>query len=344
MLDHPTLVKLGAFPQDSVSLNPRLNIQFLHPLKSSSIPEGQDVVQGLIRFPKVLPPRYFYDDHGSQLFEQICDLPEYYPTRTEAWILQHYATAIAQLTGACQLIELGSGSSTKTRLLLDAYQEQGYPLYYQPIDVSAGILVESAQQLLTDYSTLSVQALVGTYEQALTALPPTTGAPRLLFFLGNSLGNFEPLECDQFFAQVTTVLNSGDYFLVGIDLRKDIALLEAAYNDRQGVTAAFNLNMLAHLNHRFVGNFDLDTFHHQAIYNPVDCQIEMYLHCQQNQLVQLKKLDLSFELTQGESIRTEISRKFDLEQMQQYLQVQGFSPLQTWTDPKQWFAAILCRL
>lgn len=325
-------------------LNLRLKIRYLNGSEISSLPEGQDVVQGLTASSKILPAQYFYDDRGSQLFEQICELPEYYPTRTEAWILRHYAAEIAESTGACELIELGSGSSTKTRLLLDAYQAQGHPLRYQPIDVSAGILVESAEQLLTDYPTLSVQALVGTYEQALSNLPPAALSQRLLFFLGNSLGNFTTQECDRFFTQITTVLNPGDYFLLGIDLKKDRDVLEAAYNDRQAVTAAFNLNMLAHLNRRFIGNFNLDAFHHQAIYNSLDSQIEMYLHCQQPQSVQLKKLDLNIELTEGEGIRTEISRKFDLNQMQQYLQTQGLSPIQIWTDPKQWFGVILCRL
>ncbi len=323
--------------------NLRLQVRYFNASEIAALFEGQDIVQGLTASPKTLPAQYFYDDRGSQLFEQICELPEYYPTRTEAWILRHYAAEIAECTGACELIELGSGSSTKTRLLFDAYQAQGYPLHYQPIDISAGILVESARQLLADYPTLNVQALAGTYEQALSNLPPSDLSQRLIFFLGNSLGNFMPQECDRFFAQITTVLNPGDYFLLGVDLEKDSDVLEAAYNDRQGVTAAFNLNMLAHLNHRFIGNFNLNAFHHQAIYNSVDRQIEMYLHCQQPQSVQLKKLDLSIDMAQGESIRTEISRKFNLEQMQQYLQAQGLSPLQVWTDPKQWFGMILCR-
>lgn len=320
--------------------NHRLQIQHLSP--SGPTYEGEDVIQGLTQFPKVLPPKYFYDGRGSHLFEQICHLPEYYPTRTEAAILKRYADAIAECTGACGLVELGSGSSTKTRLLLDAYQRQGYPLRYQPIDVSADMLIESAERLLDNYPSLKVHGLVGTYEQALTELPPSIVAPRLLLFLGSSLGNFTPLECDQFFTQVTTVLETGDYFLLGVDLEKDVNLLEAAYNDSQGVTAAFNLNMLAHLNHRFGGNFNLDAFQHQAVYNSVNCQIEMYLHCQQDQLVQLKALDLSIQIAQGESIRTEISRKFNLEQMQQYLQAQGLSPVQTWTDPQQWFGLMLC--
>lgn len=177
------------------------------------------------------------------------------------------------------MVELGSGSSTKTRLLLDAYQQQGYPLHYQPIGVSAGILTESAKQLLTDYPTLKVQGWVDTYEQALAKLPPSTLAQRMLFFLGSSLGNFTPAVCDQFMAQIATVLAPSDYFLLGIDLQKTSHILEPAYNDSQQVTAAFNLNMLSHLNWRFQGNFDLDCFTHQAIYSQSDTQIGMYLHC-----------------------------------------------------------------
>ncbi|XGB41337.1 MAG: L-histidine N(alpha)-methyltransferase [Nodosilinea sp. LVE1205-7] len=186
-----------SFGKSSDTSDGRFQTVYLEFPQLSRSLEGRDVIEGLTQAPKVLPPKYFYDDRGSQLFEQICDLPEYYPTRTEAWILQHYAPEIAEITGPCQLIELGSGSSTKTRLLLDAYQAQGYPLHYQPIDVSAGILAESAAQLLTDYPTLQVQALVGTYEQALTALP-SASAPRLLMFLGSSLGNFTPWSATSF--------------------------------------------------------------------------------------------------------------------------------------------------
>ncbi|MEB3357479.1 MAG: L-histidine N(alpha)-methyltransferase [Synechococcales bacterium] len=321
----------------------RLQIRHLDVSKLAKASEGKDVIQGLTRSPKTLPSQYFYDDLGSQLFEQICDLPEYYPTRTEAWILQQYALAIAHHTGPCELVELGSGSSTKTRCLLDAYQQQYGVLYYQPIDVSAGILIESAKRLLADYPTLTVRGQIGTYGQALAALPPSPLPQRLLFFLGSSLGNFTPWECDRFFAQVTAVLAPGDYFLLGIDLEKDVNILEAAYNDRQGVTAAFNLNMLTHLNWRFTGNFDTRLFHHQAVFNSAESQIEMYLHCQESHRVELKGLDLNLMFSHGESIRTEISRKFNLPQMQQYLQQQGLSPLETWTDSNQWFAVILCQ-
>lgn len=322
----------------------RLSIHYLsESQKARPTGEGEDVMRGLSQTPKTLPPRYFYDDKGSQLFEQICELPEYYPTRTEAWILEHYAPEIARCTGACELVELGSGSSTKTRLLLDAYQGLHSPLHYLPIDVSGGILEESARQLLADYATLHVRGLVGTYEEALAHLEPPVVQTRMMFFLGSTLGNFTPKECDRFLQQVKEGLSVGDYFLLGLDLQKPKDILEAAYNDSQGVTAAFNLNMLAHLNWRFRGNFNLDWFSHEAIYNEEAAQIEMYLHCHHDCKVRLEALDLTVEFHAGESILTEISRKFDLEQMSAYLRSQGWETTQIWRDPKDWFGLLLVR-
>ena len=303
---------------------------------------GGDVVAGLSKTPKSLPPQYFYDDRGSQLFEQICTLPEYYPTRTETWILRQYAGEIARHIGASELVELGSGSSTKTRLLLDAFLGLGHSLRYVPVDVSGGILEESARQLGADYPSLQVRGLVGTYEQALAQMQPTPWPARTIAFLGSTLGNFSPEECDRFFEQITAVLEAGDYFLLGIDLQKPQPILEAAYNDSQGVTAAFNLNMLAHLNWRFGGNFYLSSFDHEAIYNHSESQIEMYLHCRQTHDVYLEGLDLEVEFAEGESILTEISRKFNLETMQQYLQARGLKLVRAFTDPQQWFGLLLC--
>jgi dimethylhistidine N-methyltransferase len=314
-------------------------------LKGADLPmsmvDGQDVISGLTRFPKSLPPRYFYDDHGSQLFERICELPEYYPTRTESWILRQYAHDIAQMTGACELVELGSGSSTKTRQLLDAYQALGSGLGYVPIDVSGKILTDSARQLLQEYSALQIRGLVGTYEQALTQLQPTSLPARMLLFLGSTLGNLTPQECDRFFTQILAALDVGDYFLLGIDLQKPIQILEDAYNDAQGVTAQFNLNILAHLNHRFDGNFDQKYFKHWAFYNQKLHQIEMHLRCLQTHVIDLKALDLSVPLEAGETIQTEISRKFDLEEIQVELRAKGLNSLGLWTDLQQWFGLIL---
>lgn len=305
--------------------------------------DGEDVIQGLSQIPKTLPPKYFYDDHGSELFEKICDLPEYYPTRTETWILQQYADEIAQITGSCELVELGSGSSTKTRLLLDAYQKMGGSRKYLPIDVSGGILKTSVLQLQQKYPDFSIQGLLGTYEQALVHLESTPASLRTICFLGSSAGNFTPLEFDCFLSQVAKALKSGDYFLLGIDLQKPKEILEAAYNDSQEVTAAFNLNMLSHLNWRFQGNFDLSLFTHQAIYNQAEAQIEMYLHCQERMMVSLDALDLKVSFEAGESIQTEISRKFDLANIQTELEAKRLQVQKIWTDPKQWFGLILCQ-
>jgi len=305
--------------------------------------DGKDVIQGLNQIPKSLPPKYFYDDRGSELFEQICELPEYYPTRTEAFILRQNAAEIAQITGNSELVELGSGSSTKTQILLDAYQKiRGYCRYI-PVDVSGGILKSSVLQLQEKYPSFSIEGLVGTYEQALEHLKSDFALSRMIFFLGSSIGNFTPKECDNFLKQIANTLKTGDYFLLGIDLQKPKEILEPAYNDSQGVTAAFNLNMLSHLNWRFQGNFDINLFTHQAIYNQVDAQIEMYLHCQKSHLVSLEILDLKILFADGESILTEISRKFDLENMQQQLERQGLKTVKIWTDSQQWFGLILCQ-
>lgn len=308
------------------------------------IKDGQDVIEGLTATPKTLPPKYFYDAYGSELFEQICLLPEYYLTRTETAILEQASDEIAQITGVCQLVELGSGSSTKTRLLLSAYENLGQPWQYVPIDVSNQILQESALQLHNEYPHLSILGLVGTYEQALLQLPPSSLPQRMIVFLGSSLGNFTQEECDRLFNEVRDILQVGDYFLLGIDLQKPKEILEKAYNDSQGVTAKFNLNMLSHLNRRYDGNFNLHWFRHQAIYNQKEKQIEMYLTVNQNQKIQLAKLDLEIEMEAEESILTEISRKFDLEQMEEFLAQHRLKTVKSWTDEKQWFALILSQL
>lgn len=325
--------------EDNKSLEPRLHIQYIEQVSDN----GFEVIKGLTQCPKTLPPQYFYDAEGSLLFEKICELTEYYPTRTEAKILQDYALEIAKHTGVCELIELGSGSSTKTRLLLDAYQSLGYSLRYTPIDISASILEDSAKQLLNDYSGLKIQGLVGTYEAALQNLPLSGFHPKMILFLGSTLGNLSPNECDRFFAHITAALSSGDYFLLGIDLQKPIEILEAAYNDSQGITATFNLNMLQHLNQRFEGNFQLNLFKHWAFYNTHDHQIEMHLISQKSHRVHLKALDLIVDFQAGETIQTEISRKFNLTQMEEYLESKGLKPLQSWTDEQQWFGLILCQ-
>lgn len=321
----------------------RLRLKNLLSLELNQIEDGKDVIKGLSQTPKTLPSHYFYDSYGSQLFEQICQLPEYYPTRTEAKILQQYSEEIAEVTQMCELVELGSGSSTKTRFLLDAYQKLGSKLRYCPIDVSSSILKESALNLLNIYPNLEINGLIGTYEIALANLPPAEFKRRLVIFLGSTIGNLNPVQCDNFFALLTSSLTPGDYFLLGIDLQKPRPILEAAYNDSQGITAAFNLNILQHLNWRFNGNFNLALFEHQAFYNEVERQIEMHLLVKQNHSVYLDTLDFQVNFLAGETIRTEISRKFDLGEMKNYLEKQGLIPLKSWTDEQEWFGLILAQ-
>jgi len=331
--------------QEPVTNSERLQIHDLtDPEVTASANDGSDVIAGLTQQQKTIPCHYLYDDRGSEIFEQICELPEYYPTRTEAQILRDNGSAIAQTTGQCELIELGSGSSSKTRLLFDAYQALGYPLNYIPIDVSAGMLEASAKELLSEYPSLQIRGLVGTYEQALHHLPPSPLPKRMVFFLGSSLGNFPPNQCQHIFQEVTNALNSGDYFLLGLDLQKSKQILEPAYNDSQGVTAEFNYNLLDHLNRRFDGNFNRQHFQHWTFYNTELGQIETYLRSTQPQTVQLNALNLTVEFGEGETIRTEISRKFNLQDMEQELAQQGLKVLNTWTDAQDWFALLLCQV
>lgn len=321
----------------------KVEIQYLQNL-SPIVENGEDVIQGLTNNPKTLPPKYFYDRLGSELFEEICNLPEYYPTRTEAKILTIAASEIAQITGICELVELGSGSSTKTRLLLSAYQDIGKPWRYIPIDVSRDILQQTSLQLQQEYQNLSILGLVGTYEQALLQLPPSSLSQRMIIFLGSTLGNFTPPECDRFFQEVRDILKPKDYFLLGIDLQKSTTILEAAYNDSKNITAAFNLNILSHLNWRFDGNFYLDLWQHQAIYNQEQNQIEMYLKCRKDHQISLKKLNLAVEFQKDDVILTEISRKFNLDEMQTFLKGYDLNTLQCWTDPEEYFGLILTQL
>lgn len=302
---------------------------------------GSDIITGLCRLPKSLPSKYFYDDRGSQLFEQITTLPEYYLTRTEAAILQEGANEIATLTGPCELVELGSGSSTKTRYLLNAYAAKGHALRYLPIDVSGSILKDSAHRLLTDYPNLHVHGLIGTYEQAMNHLPPAVCPARMVCFLGSTLGNLSPAESQRFFHHVTVAMSPGDYFLLGVDLRKDRAILESAYNDSQGITAAFNLNMLAHLNQQFDGDFDLEQFQHIAFYNDAHHQIELYLKSLTAQTVKLSQLDLKVAFEDGEMLMTEVSRKFNLQEIVAFLSSFDLQYLKHLLDTEQRFGLVL---
>jgi L-histidine Nalpha-methyltransferase len=309
-------------------------------------PDGADVVRGLSARPKTLPPKYFYDAHGSRLFDRITTLPEYYLTRTEQLILSDCARRLGSLLGPADLIELGAGSARKTRIVIDALLEQTAlkaPLLYVPIDVSEAALEEGAAGLVAAFPRLAVSGLVATYEAGLAALPPRLAPRRLMLFLGSTIGNLDGAESAEFFAAVSRTLEPGDALLMGFDLVKTAGIIEAAYNDAQNVTAAFNLNMLRHLNRRFDGDFDLARFQHRAFFNAKASQIEMHLTSAEAQLVRLRKLGLAARFEAGETIRTEISRKFRFPDMAATVARHGFALEERWSDSQEWFAVALFR-
>ena len=301
----------------------------------------EDVAVGLQGAQKTIPPKYFYDYHGSLLFEQICQQPEYYLTRTEAMILREHAADIVDIVGNSALVELGSGSAVKTRLLFDEYQRRGMAIHYVPIDISASMLEESARNLMAAYSRLQIDALATDYWHGLAALP--NSQTRLVLFLGSNLGNFTLTEQAQLFAQLARTLHRGDYFLLGLDLRKPITVLEPAYNDAAGVTAAFNLNLLHRMNRELTASFDPATFTHLAFYNPHHHQIEMHLQSAIEQEVTIADLQFQAAFRVGETIHTEISRKFDAEAIRAQLSGYGFTPGAQWADERGWFLVSLFR-
>lgn len=300
---------------------------------------ARDAREGLTRFPKMLPPKYFYDDHGSRLFDAICDLPEYYPTRTEYALLERIAGPIVRETRPSHLVELGSGASRKTRVLLDALCAQRPDACYVPIDVSEAMLRRSAAALRADYPELRIHGIVGDYDHHLRHSPPAQR--RLVAFLGSTIGNFTPLQAVSFLRALGGQMARGDHLLVGLDLVKPIPVLEAAYNDAAGVTAEFNRNVLRVLNRELAADFDLERFDHVAFFNGEEEQIEMHLGARDSHRVYLRGLDLKVDFARGETIRTEISRKFRPETAQAMLAQGGFA-LQAWfPSPDGYFALAL---
>ncbi len=309
------------------------------------LPEYQELQHCLSQSPRQIPSKYFYDAEGSLLFEQICKLPEYYLTRKETEILENSAGAIAQITGNCQIVELGSGSATKTQILLSAYIALAgdQPVYYVPIDISESILISSAERLCQQYPTLWVHGLVSDYDLGLANLPPSPVSHRLICFLGSTLGNFSPQECDAFFERLSLAMADHDYFLLGVDCHKSEEILTPAYNDSAQVTAQFNLNILRHLNRRFGMNFVPELFRHEAIYNQDLQQIEMYLISQADQTVAMPWVNQTINIKAGERILTEISRKFSPMDIKQQLQAKGMELLASFCDHQSWYALLLFR-
>lgn len=297
-----------------------------------------DVRDGLTGTPKELPPKHLYDSYGSQLFERICKLPEYYPTRTERQILERYASEIAQTTGACELIELGAGSASKTRLLLDAL-----PVWrYIPIDVSESAVRDTAQALTAAYPTLHVHGVIGDFERHLSQL--TTDGPTVVALLGGTIGNFTPQGRQRLLGEIAGLLEPDDYLLLGTDLVKDAAVIEAAYDDSQGVTAEFNRNMLRVLNRELGADFDLASFEHVAFFDHENEWIEMRLRASDACQINFSAIDLEVSFHKDEELRTEISAKFTRERLERDYDTAGLELSEWYTDPDELFALSLACL
>ena len=295
--------------------------------------------QGSPRTPKWLPPKWFYDARGSELFEEITRLPEYYPTRAERAILDRVAGEIADVTGAGILVELGSGSSEKTRLLIDALRAAGTLGTYVPVDVSDSALEQAGQALVAEYPGLAVHALVADFQAGLE-LPHAEG-PRLMAFLGGTVGNLLPAERAEFLALVHAALQPGDALLLGTDLVKDEATLVAAYDDSAEVTAAFNKNVLLVLNRELGADLDPDDFDHVARWDREQEWMEMRLRAARALTAKIPALDLKVDFAAGEEIRTEVSAKFREGRVRAELAAAGLELRHWWTDPEGRFALSL---
>ncbi len=301
----------------------------------------QELYAGLTGTPRVIPSRFFYDDVGSRLFERITEQPEYYQTRTEASILDRAATDIIERTRARDLVELGSGASTKTRILLDRMRDAQTLTRYVPVDVSEGILRRSAKELVELYPGLSVHAIIADFSQDLGHLPESTS--QLAVFLGGTIGNFTPTGAVELLDHVRDALEPGSWLLLGTDLIKDPARIEAAYNDAAGVTAEFNRNILRVMNTSFDGNFDPESYEHHAFYNAPEHRIEMWLRPTRPMFVELPGIDVEFNLATGEAIRTELSTKFNQDLVTEMLAKGGFRMECWYPDPGNLFALSLAR-
>ena len=290
-----------------------------------------DVLEGLARPQKALPPKYFYDAAGSRLFEAICRLREYYPTRVELSITRKHLSAIARFAGkGCALLEYGTGEGIKTRLLLRALK----PAVYMPVDISADALDGAVGRLGRAFPSLQIRPIVADFSRPLE-IPSWGNARRVVYFPGSTIGNLSPGEAHAFLKMSRAQVGLRGAMLVGVDLKKDANVLHAAYNDAKGVTAAFNLNVLARINRELGGDFDLRRFGHYAFYNPLEGRIEMHLVSLADQAADIGNYRFSF--ARGESIHTENSYKYSVEEFHRLAVNAGFKPAKLWTDRREWF-------
>lgn len=310
------------------------------------MPFGDDVLSGLSARPKTLPAKYFYDELGSLLFEAISALPEYYLTRAEAEIFATHADEIVEHAGLERLVELGGGSATKTRYLIEAALRKRAGLSYSSIDISEAALEASSRALRSEYPTLNVRGYRGEYFEGLrrmAAQEGDAGGRTLVLFLGSNIGNFDPPEARRFLKAIRDVLRPGDALLLGTDLKKDRKELEAAYDDELGVTAAFNANILGRINRELGGHFAVRQFRHRAFYNEPDGRVEMHLESLVDQTIRVDALAAQFAFKAGETIHTESSYKFSVEEVEQLARSTGFELELSWFDAQRRFACNLLR-
>ena len=302
-----------------------------------------DVLDGLTRPFKELPPKHFYDARGSELFEQICELPEYYPTRTEKEILTTRADDIIAATGAGELVELGSGSAEKARILLDAMDRAGTLQRYIPLDVSETVVHDAARQLVDEYDQLEVFGVIGDFERHLDGVPEHNGAPRIVALLGGTIGNFPPGTRRKLLRKIAALLRPEDRLLLGTDLVKDPAVIEAAYDDSNGVTAEFNRNVLHVINRELDADFTPEHFEHVAFFDRRQEWIEMRLRARHECSVLIADLDMQVEFEAGEELRTEISAKFTRTRLEGDFRAAGLTLDRWFTDSDRLFALSLAR-
>ena len=305
---------------------------------------ADDVITGLKANTKSIPPKYFYDNTGSELFEKICTTPEYYVTRTEASILKAHSDEISGFNhGKNLIIELGSGSSIKTRYILNSFIKQGSPVTYVPIDVSE-ILVQSGNDLLNDFEGLTVKGIIGEYEESLLLASEIFTEPKLIVFLGSSIGNFDLAHSAVFMKKISECMNTNDSLLIGFDLVKDVNVLNAAYNDNEGVTAEFNLNLLKRINNELNADINLSNFEHKAFFNPAESRIEMHLISKCEQSFTLNGRDI-ITFRENETIHTENSYKFTDVMINDLANFAGLKLKNEWKDTNNYFGlCLMCKI
>lgn len=328
-----------AYSPSREDIDDRIQVQVLE------LPEVEEALleirSGLLRKPREISSKFFYDDYGSALFDQICDLPEYYQTRTERALLSQFGKRILEESGADVLVELGSGMSSKTRVLLDLMERTKRISLYVPFDVNEGVIQRVAGQLTTEYQDLRIHGVVGDFMKHVEFIPDE--GKRLVIFLGGTIGNLLPNVAISLLTEVGAQMRKGEYFLLGTDLIKAVDRLEAAYNDSQGITAEFNKNVLRVLNDLVGADFDQEAFEHRAFYDREMNRIEMWLRSTRLQEVSLPRIEMEAVFQKGEEILTEISVKYDRERAEALFKKSGLQMVEWMTDPEELFALSLAK-